>query len=85
MLVSAAGWRMEPPVSVAVAAGAKRAATEAADPPDEPPGERSRSHGFLTGPYQLVSFDDPIANSSMLALPSMTTPALARRSTMVAS
>ena len=35
---SAAGWRIEPPVSVPVAAGAMRAATQAAAPPDEPPG-----------------------------------------------
>ena len=36
--VSAAGWRMEPPVSVAVAPRHRLAATAAADPPDEPPG-----------------------------------------------
>jgi hypothetical protein len=35
---SAAGWRIEPPVSVPVAAVAMRAATAAAEPPDEPPG-----------------------------------------------
>jgi hypothetical protein len=49
-LVSAAGWRIEPPVSVPVAAGAMQAATAAAEPPDEPPGTRLWSHGFLTGP-----------------------------------
>ena len=80
-----AGWRIEPPVSVPVAAKAARAATAAADPPDEPPGTRGRlspkwrsdwqRHGFSTGPYQLVVFDEPIANSSRLALPSMTAPA----------
>ena len=36
--VKAAGWRIEPPVSVAVAPGTERAATAAAEPPDEPPG-----------------------------------------------
>ena len=41
---------MEPPVSVAVASGASRAATDAADPPEEPPGTRVRSQGFFTGP-----------------------------------
>ena len=45
-----AGWRMEPPVSVPVAAGARRAATAHADPPEEPPGTRSRSQGLRTGP-----------------------------------
>ncbi|GJE43471.1 hypothetical protein AEGHOMDF_2650 [Methylobacterium soli] len=36
--VKAAGWRIEPPVSVAVAPRQRRAATAAAEPPDEPPG-----------------------------------------------
>src|SRR5262245_15427625 len=83
--VNAAGCRIEPPVSVPVAAGVRRAATAAAEPPDEPPGTFFRSHGFFTGPYQLFSFDEPIANSSMFVLPSMTTPACDRRSTTVAS
>ena len=47
---SAAGWRIEPPVSVPVTAGARRAATAAAEPPDEPPGTRSVSQGLRTGP-----------------------------------
>ena len=47
---SDAGWRIEPPVSVPIAHGASRAATAAAEPPDEPPGTRERSHGFRTGP-----------------------------------
>ena len=36
--VKAAGWRIEPPVSLAVAARQSLAATAAAEPPDEPPG-----------------------------------------------
>src|SRR5665213_2711402 len=83
--VNAAGWRIEPPVSVAVAPMHSRAATAEADPPDEPPGTRcapsiwplaaaptlepSRRHGLTTGPKQEVSFDEPIANSSLLSLP----------------
>ena len=40
---------------------------------------RSRcSTGFLTGPKYEVSFDEPIANSSMLVLPTSTVPARAR-------
>src|SRR5215207_9098661 len=56
MPVKAAGWRMEPPVSVPVAAGAMPAATAAADPPDDPPGVIAallpslRLHGETTGP-----------------------------------
>ena len=38
--VKAAGWRMEPPVSVAVAAMPSRAATAEDEPPDDPPGTR---------------------------------------------
>ncbi len=47
---SAAGWRMEPPVSVPVAAAHRWAATAAAEPPEEPPGTLAASQGFLTGP-----------------------------------
>src|SRR5918912_3106642 len=89
--VNAAGWRMEPPVSVAVAPRQSRAATAAAEPPDEPPGTRCapstapsgppawtfeprRRHGDTTGPKALVSFDEPMANSSLLSLPSITAP-----------
>src|SRR4029450_10258636 len=77
--VKAAGWRIEPPVSVAVAPMQSRAATAEAEPPDEPPGtsevlDPSRRHGLITGPKHEVSFDEPIANSSLLSLPSMTAP-----------
>jgi hypothetical protein len=46
----AAGWRMEPPVSVPVAAGVSRAATAAAEPPELPPGTLSGFQGLRTGP-----------------------------------
>src|SRR5215208_3445951 len=88
--VKAAGWRIDPPVSVAVAPRQRCAATAAAEPPDEPPGTRCapsitplaaapaldplRRHGFTTGPKHDVSFDEPIANSSLLSLPSITAP-----------
>src|SRR5919204_5832512 len=80
----AAGWRIEPPVSVPRAQGAVPAATAAALPPEEPPGTRSRSHGLSTGPKPEFSLDEPIANSSWLVLPNSGAPALARRSTTVA-
>src|SRR3954454_9795533 len=76
---------MEPPVSVPIASGASKAATDAAEPPDEPPGIRSRSQGLRVGPYAEFSVDEPIANSSMLALPRMTTPASRSFVTTVAS
>src|SRR4051794_41983232 len=85
MRVTAAGWRIEPPVSVPMASGASKPATAADDPPDEPPGIRSRSHGLRVGPYAEFSVDEPIANSSMLVLPSMTMPASFTRRLIVAS
>ena len=81
MPVKAAGWRIEPPVSVPVTPGASRAATAAAEPPELPPGVSAalppslRRQGESTGPKALVSLDEPMANSSMLSLPSMPAPA----------
>src|SRR5262249_42086468 len=68
-----------PPVSVPVAPRQSRAATAAADPPDEPPGvsgvfEPRRRHGECTGPKYEVSLEEPIANSSQLVLPRSTAP-----------
>ena len=82
---SAAGWRTEPPVSVPVAAGTRRAATAAAEPPEEPPGTRRESQGLRAGPKCELSFDEPIANSSMLHLPTSTVPARSSASTTCAS
>src|ERR671923_1954135 len=81
---SAAGWRIDPPVSVPIAHGALPAATAAALPPLEPPGTRPRSHGLSTGPNAEFSFDEPIANSSWFVLPSSGAPAPARLRTTVA-
>src|SRR5262249_40843018 len=46
----AAGIRIEPPPSVACAAGRMPADTAAALPPDEPPGEYSRFQGLWQEP-----------------------------------
>ena len=81
---SAAGWRIEPPVSVPIAHGAAPAATAAALPPLEPPGTRERSHGLSTGPKAQFSVDEPIANSSWWVLASSGAPAPTIRSTAVA-
>src|SRR6185312_611085 len=77
--VKAAGWRIEPPVSVPVAPRHSCAATAAAEPPEDPPGVSGvlapfRRHGDDTGPKCEVSFDEPMANSSLLVLPSRTAP-----------
>src|SRR6476659_5565217 len=72
---SAAGWRMEPPVSDPSAAAHIPAVSAAADPPDDPPGTRSGSHGLREGPWALFSVELPMANSSRLVLPRMIAPA----------
>ena len=71
-------------MSVPIAHGASPAATAAALPPEEPPGTRVRSHGLSTGPKPEFSFDEPIANSSWLVLPSSGAPAAASCATAVA-
>jgi hypothetical protein len=83
--VTDAGWRIEPPVSVPIASGASNAASEADEPPPEPPGTRSRSHGLWVTPYAEFSVEEPIANSSMLVLPRMTMPASSSLRVTVAS
>ena len=76
---------MEPPVSEPIATGAMSAATQAALPPLEPPGVRVGSHGLRTGPNAEFSFEPPMANSSMLVLPTMTASARRSRATTSAS
>ncbi|SIM10796.1 Uncharacterised protein [Mycobacteroides abscessus subsp. abscessus] len=83
--VSAAGCRMEPPVSVPMASGAWKAANAAALPPPEPPGTRSTSQGLRVGPYAEFSVEEPIANSSMFVLPRIGIPASRSRAVTVAS
>src|SRR5439155_17722333 len=81
----AAGPRMEPPVSLPVAPGHRKAATAAPDPPLEPPGERSSAHGLRVGPYHGLFVVEPAANSCVLHLPTRTAPASSRRRTASAS
>ena len=47
---NAAGIRIEPPPSVAVAIAAMPEASAAAEPPLEPPGDHSVPHGFVVVP-----------------------------------
>src|SRR4030095_9743341 len=86
----AGGGGSGPPVSVAVAPSAMRAATDAAEPPEEPPGTRRllsplRRHGLPTPPKCEVRLLEPMANSSMFTLPSMTAPAFHRLAVTVDS
>ncbi len=82
---NAAGWRIDPPVSEPSETGTMPEATATADPPLDPPGVRESSQGLRVGPNAEFSVDEPIANSSQLALPTTTAPACSRRVTTVAS
>src|SRR5690349_15696124 len=82
---SAAGWRIDPPVSVPSDTGAWQPATHAALPPLEPPGMRSVSHGLRLALYALFSVDEPIANSSMFVLPKRIASSACNRSMTCAS
>src|SRR5262249_61457259 len=78
-----AGGRIDPPVSAAVPPRQSLAATAAAEPPEEPPGTRStfeprRRQGFTAGPKCECSFEEPIADSSLLSLASITAPSRQR-------
>ena len=60
------------------------AATDAAAPPLLPPGTRAVSQGLRVGWKAEFSQEDPMANSSMLPLPSITAPCWRRRWAAVA-
>ena len=79
-----AGWRIDPPVSLPSATQVMPEATAAAEPPEEPPGTRSKSHGLWVGPKADDSVELPKANSSMLSLPKGMQPASIARCTHVA-
>ena len=59
MPVSAAGMRIEDPVSVPTAHHAMPAATATAEPPLEPPGMRSMSHGLRQLPKKAFCVVPP--------------------------
>ena len=69
-----AGVRIEPPPSLAWAAGTMPAATAAAAPPEEPPGVRSGSQGLRVGPKASGSVTGSRPNSGVLVLPKITRP-----------
>src|SRR5262245_40338030 len=71
----AAGMRIEPPPSVACAAGTMPAATAAAAPPLEPPALRAKSQGLRVGPLTTGSVVGARPNSGVFVRPRMTRPA----------
>jgi hypothetical protein len=76
-----AGTRIDPPPSAACASGAIPAATATAAPPEEPPGERSVSHGLRVTPSASLSVKLIVPNSEVVVFPSSTNPASANRRT----
>src|SRR5262245_30536091 len=77
--------RTDPPPSVDVARGARPAASAAAEPPLEPPGERSRFHGLRLAPKSLLSVNAFQPNEGVFVLPTTIAPAARRRPMNVAS
>ena len=77
--------RIEPPPSVACAKGSARAATTAAEPPEEPPGDRSARHGLTVAPPNAGSVVGASPNSLVLLRPTITRPARRMRATAALS
>src|SRR6266481_6851628 len=65
---SLAGIRIDPPPSLACAAGTIRDATAAAEPPLEPPLECERFHGLCVAPYASGSVVVQAPSSGTLVL-----------------
>ena len=73
--------RMEPPPSVPWAMGTVRAATCAAEPPEEPPAVRSGAQGLCARPKLPGSVTGMSESSGTLVVPSTTSPAARKRRT----
>src|SRR5262245_48368122 len=80
-----AGIRIEPPPSDPTAIGASPAATAADAPPLDPPGVRSRRHGFRVAPKRRLWVAPSQPNVGVLVLPTMMAPAARSRATIGAS
>jgi hypothetical protein len=74
-----AGMRIDPPPSVACAAGITPAATAELAPPDDPPAMREGSHGLRVAPVSLFSVVAVWPNSGEAVLPNTTKPAASIR------
>src|SRR5215831_14941795 len=72
-------------MSVPIASGVTPAATDAAAPPDEPPGVSAGSQGLRVMPDSRLSVRPSIASSGVVVLPMMTAPAARSRSTQMSS
>ena len=72
---AAAGTRIEPVPSLPDAAGTSPAATAAAEPPLDPPGERSGARGLTVGPKITGSVVQWLPHSGVFVLPATSRPA----------
>ena len=77
----AAGMRIDPPPSLAWAAGTMPAATAAAAPPDDPPALCSGFQGLWVWPKSADSELVVMPNSGEWVLPKITSPARLKRFT----
>src|ERR1700679_146436 len=80
-----AGPRIEPPVSVPIAAIASPPATAAPEPEDEPPGSCAVFQGLRAGGQGRSNDAPPIANSHVASLPRTIAPACRSSVTVAAS
>src|SRR4051794_40574812 len=78
----AAGMRMEPPASEAIAMLLTPAATPAAAPPLEPPACRRASHALRVIPLKGLMVTGPRPNSGMVVSPRKTAPDSRHRATI---
>jgi len=67
--------RIEPPPSLACAAGRMPAATAADAPPDDPPGVRSSDQGLRVSPHSTDSVEAVSPSSGEAVRPKITSPA----------
>ena len=85
MPVKCAGTRTDPPLSLPNPAAESPAAIAADSPPLDPPGERSRSHGFNVRPCRRFAVSYAIRNSGQFVVPRISAPAARSRATTSAS
>src|SRR3954464_2206594 len=83
--LQAAGIRVEPPPSIAIASGAIPLATATAAPPLEPPEERQASQALRVRPNRGESVRHLLPNSGVVVLPIRIAPAPRSRATATAS
>ena len=82
---SAEGIRIEPPPSDPVPSGIIPAAIAAPVPPEDPPGEKARAHGFAVAPNRGLSVTPLWPCSGVVVLPITMHPAARRRATSTES